>query len=354
MLKARFPWFLTTSLSILLLAAGWLTGPAAAQPTQPPQPSAPSLQDLPGFVALESAADYRARARFPESSRALQADETDPVRAKRVPAPHSLSTPGTEGLLTMWPEELGFPVGKPAALHVALTGLPRADLARTTVTGEVVDQEGNVLGSVTYRDDGRGPDAVPRDGVFGASFALPVGREPELAEAFLVRVTATKPNGEELKAAGGFLVSNPHARLTGAVGHQVESGNLVVSVEVEVDRPGRFHLAGTLTTMKGEPVAWAQTAQKLDAGLHKLELEYHGLIFHELLEERGVAGPFRVASLALSNATGMPNALAPLVEDAAVIPALPLAKLTSKPFGDPELLDAAERLEAQAGLRGRR
>jgi len=325
----------------LLLVAPGLIADVVAQPDP---------QELSGFVALQSAADYRARARFPESSRPLQAGETDPVFARRVPSPHSLSTPGTAGTLSMWPEEVSFPAGAAADLHVALTGLSRSEIARTVITGEVVDQDGNVLGTVTYRDDGRDADAVPRDGTFGARFTLPAGREPELAEAFLVRITATKPDGDEIKAAGGFLVSNPHAHLTGAVDHRIADGDLVLSVEVEVDRPGRFHLAGTLTSMKGEPVAWAQTARELDAGTHKLELSYHGLIFHD----RGVAGPFRVASLALSNTSGMPNALAPLVESSAVIPALPLAKLTHKPFGDSSLLEAAERLEASVVGRSKR
>jgi len=330
---------------LALLVAPGLVLDAVAQPGNLPSLGAP------GLLALESAADYRARARFPESSRPLQATETDPVLAKRVPAPHSLSTPGVEGLLTVWPEESSYPVGAPVDLHVAVTGLSPSEIARLEVTGEVVDQEGNVLGTVTYRDDGREADAVPRDGTFGARFVLPAGLEPELAESYLVRVTATKPNGEQLQAAGGFLVSNPHARLLGALDHRVEDGDLVLSAEVEVDRPGRFHLAATLTTLQGEPVAWAQTAQQLEAGSHTLELVYHGLIFHE----RGVAGPFRVASLALANSSGMPNALVPLVEDAGVIPALPLAKLTRTPFGEPSLLEAAERLEAQAAAsQGRR
>lgn len=323
-----------------------LTAVASAQPS-----SVPGADELPGFVARESAADYRARARFPESSRPLQAGDTDPVRERRVPAPHSLATPGVEGLLTLWPQETSFPAGEPVALHAAVTGLSRAEIARMEITGEVVDQEGNLLGTVRYNDRGLGADAVPRDGTFGATFALAPGQEPDLAASYLVRVTATRPEGGSLQAAGGFLVSNPHARLTGALDHRVEDGNLVLAVEVEVDRPGRFHLAATLTSMKGEPVAWAQTAEQLDAGTHVLELSYHGLIFHD----RGVVGPFRVASLALANASGMPNALAPLAEDAAVIPALPLEKLTRTPFGDPSLLEAAERLEAQAASsQGRR
>ena len=351
MRKALLPIMSCLLILLTLPVLPGLTVDAFAQPGL-----SPAADGLSGFVARESAADYRARARFPESSRPLQAGDTDPVRERRVPAPHSLTTPGVEGLLTLWPEETSFLAGEPVELHAAVTGLPRAEIARMEITGEVVDQDGDLLGTVRYNDKGMGADAVPRDGTFGATFTLAPGQEPDLAAGYLVRVTATRPEGGSLQAAGGFLVSNPHARLTGALDHRVEDGSLVLAVEVEVDRPGRFHLAATLTSMNGEPVAWAQTAERLDAGTHELELTYHGLIFHDRAsDDTGVAGPFRVASLALANASAMPNALVPLVEDAAAIPALPLAKLTRTPFGDPSLLEAAERLEAQAASsQGRR
>lgn len=328
----------------LILSLAGLTIATLVLTTPAPAAAQPPVLELPGFVSQASAEDYRARARFPESSRPLAADATDPVLAKRVPAPHSLPTPGTDGLLTLWPETTSFQVGQPVALHVALTGLDRATAARTVITGEVVDADGELVGTVTYRDDGQGRDSRPNDGTFAATFELPEGFQPELAESFLVKVTATQPDGSQLRAAGGFLVSNPHAALAGDVEHRVEDGDLVLAVAVDVERPGRFHLAGTLTTLAGEPVAWAQTARALEPGSHTLELTFHGLIFHD----RQVAGPFRVASLALANASAMPNALAPLVEDAAVIPALPLAKLTRTPFGDASLLEAADRLEREA------
>lgn len=303
-----------------------------------------STAELPGFVSRQSADDYRARARYPDHARALAATEVDPVLSKRVPTPHSLPNPGTDGLLTLWSGEVTFQAGEPVELFVAVTGLERGRTAGTTVTGEVLDSQGNFVRAVTYRDDGRGVDERAHDGTFSARFRMPESAAPELAESFLVKVRATKPDGEVLLASGGFLYADPHARLTGDVSHGVRDGDLVLSVEVEVERPGRYHLAGTLTDMQGEPVAWAQTARQLEAGTHRLELPYYGLIFHD----RGVAGPFRIASLGLSNVSAMPNAMAPLVEDAGVIPALPLARLTRHPFDHPDLLETAKRLEAEA------
>lgn len=324
-----------TYVFVLALAAALGTVTAAA--------AQPVSHELPGWVALESARDYEVRARYPESSRALAVGEVDPVRAKRVPAPHSLNTPGVDGLLTVWSSEVSFEAGAPVVLHVAVTGLPPQDLARTRVTGEVFDAAGNSIGAVHYRDGGW-RDEARGDGTFTGVFRFPVERTPQLAESFLVKVTAETPNGEILRAASGFLLSNPHAQLTGRYRDELVDGDLVISAEVEVAQAGRFHLAGTLYSASGEPVGWAQAAAKLEAGTHFIPLSYFGLMF----TERKVTGPFHLGSLALSTTSGMPNALNDLVENAHTTRAYPAAAFRAEPYGDPALLDAARRLEADA------
>ena len=316
-----------------LIGALGIAAAATAQPVS---------RELPGWVALESARDYEVRARYPESSRALAVGEVDPVRAKRVPAPHSLNTPGVDGLLTVWSSEVSFEAGQPVVLHVAVTGLPPQDLARTRVIGEVFDAAGNSIGSVRYRDGGW-RDEARGDGTFTGVFRFPVERTPQLAESFLVKVTAEKPNGEILRAASGFLLSNPHAKLTGRYEDDLVDGDLVISAEVEVAQAGRFHLAGTLYSASGEPVGWAQAAAELTPGTHFIPLTYYGLMF----TERKVTGPFHLGSLALSTTSGMPNAMNDLVENAHVTRAWSLEQMTAKPFGNPRLLEAAKRLEAQ-------
>ena len=83
----------------------------------------------------------------------------------------------------------------------------------------------------------------------------------------------------------------------------------MILAEVDVARPGRFHLAGTLHTLKGEPVGTAQSASELEPGRHWIELSFYGLMFHD----RKVAGPFRLGTLAFSTTGGMPNALNDLI-----------------------------------------
>ncbi|HEX6202019.1 MAG TPA: hypothetical protein VF100_03380 [Thermoanaerobaculia bacterium] len=331
----------------LALAAAFALAPAAA--AQPESATAGLVADpgarLPGSLAAEAAASYREAARFPDWSRPVAPEAVDPVLAKRVPAPHSLPAPGGEATITVWPGEVSFEHPAPVVLHAAVDR-PRGGgrLALAAVSGEVVDAAGAVVGRVTYADDGRGADALGGDGVWTATFVLPEDRAPALAESFGVRVTAATAEGESLGITGGFLVSRPHARLTGAYRDRLVDGDLVVSAEIEVTEAGRFHLAGTLAAVNGDPLAWAQAAAELEPGRHWLDLAFYGLA----LRERGVAGPYRLASLALATTTAMPNALSDLVEDAHRTRAWPLARFHARPFGNPELLRAATRLEADA------
>jgi hypothetical protein len=142
---------------------------------------------------------------------------------------------------------------------------------------------------------------------------------------------------------GGFLYSNPAAHLTGRYRDGLRDGSLVVSAEVDVTRAGRFHLAATLYSMADEPVGTAQAAAELEPGRRWIELSFYGLMFHD----RQVAGPFRLGTVSLATTGGMPNALNDLVENAHVTRAWQLEQMTTRPFGNQQLLEAASRLEKQ-------
>jgi hypothetical protein len=285
----------------------------------------------------------------------VAAGAVDPVRAKRVPAPHSL--PGRTDdspVLTVWSREVSFEAPHPVQLY-ATVDRPGQGLGKSLgksggkvaadVRGEVITADGESVGTVVYHDDGKGADRRAGDGIHSASFTLPEGAVPDLAASFGVRVAAKTADGEVLGTTGGFLYSNPHARLAGDYRDEVRDGNLVVQVKVTVEKAGRFHLAGTLAEMNGTPVGWAQTAAELEPGTHWLELSFYGLMFRD----HGAAGPYRLASLSLATTTSMPNALNDLVEDAYKTGAYPLASFTDRGFGNPGLLRAAERLEATPG-----
>lgn len=318
-------------LSFALLALAAL--PAGAQ--QLPRP---------GQLALETAREYREQARYPESSRALKVGEADPVLVKRTPTKQSRRGPeGAGPELSVWASAVSVEVGKPIDLFAELLTGEKPGLP-LEMTAEIAGPAGEIVAQVAYRDDGRTPDRRANDGIWSARLRMPAGLEPDGAVPYMVRATARLLDGDLRQAAGGFLYSNPSARLTGRYRDAVRNGNLVISAEVEVKEIGRFHLSGTLYSLRGEPIGTAQAAANLEPGRHWIKLSFYGLMFHD----RKVAGPYRLGTLALATAGRMPNALNDLVENAYVTKGYKLGVMTALPFAEPKLLESAARLEADA------
>jgi len=308
------------------------------------QPPVEAPGDSTSALARAAAGDYRAAARYPAWSHPVAAGRPDPVRAERTPAPHSLAGPdGAPPRLSVWAAEVTFVTPEAVVLHARLEGAGGAALDGTVITGEVRSASGAAVGTVAYADDGVAPDARAGDGVFTAPFVLPSDAVPDLAATFLVEVVATLPDGDARKASSGFLYSNPWARLTGRFRDRVQDGNLVVLAQVDVERAGRFHLQGTFHSRAGEPVGWAQAAVELAPGRHWIELPFYGLMF----AERGASGPYRLGTVTLATTGAMPNALGPVWVDAHTTRAYPAARFTTRPYGEPGLLQAAERLEGR-------
>lgn len=294
--------------------------------------------------ARETARVYREQARYPEHSWVLAAGQEDPVRAKRTP--NGVTARGQDGLtaLSVWPAEVSFEAPGHVDLYASLARGART-LRAERVTGEVWDGNGNLVDKIVYTDDGQGADRTAGDRVYSARVSgLPT---PNLAATYMVRVEAAA-GSDVVHAVDGFLYSRPWARLTGAYRDRPDAGNVVVSVEVEVERAGRFHLAGTLASLAGEPLGVAQNGVQLGAGRHWIDLSFYGLMFHD----RGAAGPYRLASLALTTTGEMPNAMSALARDLHVTRAYNLAELRSTSFERADLLEAAARSEAEFAQSG--
>lgn len=298
-------------------------------------------QDVAARFLSETARDYREQSRYPDHSSALRADQADPVREKRTPT--VVTAGGQDGApeLAVWSGEVSYEAPGDVEQFASLAQGTRK-LRAERVTAEIVDEAGNVVDKVSYGDDGKGADRTAGDGIYSVRISgLP---QPELAATYLVRVEAARAGGELLHAAGGFLYSRPWAQLTGVYRDSLRDGNVVVSAQVEVTRAGRFHLSGTLATLDGKALGTAQNAVELTPGQHWIELSFYGLMFHD----RGVAGPYRLASLALATTGAVPNAQSRLVENAHVTRAYKLAELRSTPFDRADLVETAARLEAEA------
>ncbi|HYO15025.1 MAG TPA: hypothetical protein VE685_17670, partial [Thermoanaerobaculia bacterium] len=319
----------TLAIGMMILATPALARTAAAQVE-------------PGLLARETAKEYRERARFPESSRVIKRGESDPIREKRTPTRQTMKGPdGAEPVLSVWTSKVSYEKSQPVDLYASLEMKGKAFSLAAEINAEIADASGAIVAGVAYRDDGRVPDVKAGDGVWSTRLTLPEGLSSAPAESFMVRVKARLLDGDLREAAGGFLLSAPAARLTGRYRDSLKDGNLVVAAEVDVTEPGRFHLAGTLYSLQGEPVGWAQAAANLEPGRHWVELSYYGLIFHD----RQVAGPFRLGTLSLATTGVMPNALNDLVENAHVTRPYNLRQFRDLPFGDRGFLETAKRLE---------
>lgn len=298
----------------------------------------------PGKLARDTAKDYREAARYPGSSHALKKGEADPIQEKRVPTRQTRRGPDdAEPAISVWSAKVSFEKGQPVDLYATLETQGKAVKAPAEITGEIVSSTGGITALVAYRDDGKGPDRKAGDGIYSARWT-PTGIEDAPAASYMVRVRARLANGDLREAAGGFLYSDPAAHLTGHYRDFLRDGNLVIAAEVEVAETGRFHLAGTLYTLAGEPIGFAQAAANLEPGKHWVELSYYGLIFHD----RQAAGPYRLGTLALSTTTRMPNALNDVVADAYVTHPYRVEQMRSAFFERPQLIESARRLELDA------
>ncbi len=297
-----------------------------------------------GKLARETAKEYREWARYPESSKVIQKGEADPVKEKRIATRQTRRGPdNAEPALSVWAAKVSFEKGQAVDLFASLEERNKAVTAPADLTGEIVDASGAILAEVSYRDDGQAPDRRAGDGVYSARLE-PAALASFPTASYMVRVQARLQNGDLRSAAGGFLYSDPAARLTGRYRDSLREGNLVIAAEIEVAETGRFHLAGTIYSPAGEPVGVAQAAANLEPGRHWIELSYYGLMFHD----RKVAGPYRLGTLALSTTHRMPNALNDLVENVHVTRAYRLTQMRSEAFERPQLMESAKRLEIDA------
>lgn len=295
-----------------------------------------------GKLARETAKEYRELARYPESSRAVKKGEADPIREKRQPTRQTRrGSDANDPTLAVWASKVSYEKGQTIDLYASLEDRGKAVAAASEINGEIVDGFGSILAQVSYRDDGQGADVRAGDGVYSARL---VPTALTATASYMVRVQTRLADGDPLEAAGGFLYSDPSARLTGRYRDVLRDGNLVIAAEVEVSERSRFHLAGTLYSMAGEPIGYAQAAAELEPGRQWIELSYYGLLFHD----RQVAGPYRLGTLALATAGRMPNALNDLVENAHVTRAYRVQQMRNAPFERPQLLEAAQRLEVDA------
>lgn len=142
--------------------------------------------------------------------------------------------------------------------------------------------------------------------------------------------------------AASPVSGRPDAELTGNYRDARDGGDLAVDAEIDVAANGRFHIEATLYSADGQrPIAWAQHTAELSPGRQWFRLRFYGLI----LRERGIDGPYLVRCVALSTLSQTATAKNRLAQNAYVTTAYTATTFTDRPFDDPDLLEAADRIE---------
>jgi hypothetical protein len=321
---------------------GALAAAATATPSVAPASPTPAALTT---LAHAAADDYRRQARYPPSSRPIEAGAQDPILRDREVSQNTFPGPGgRDPALTVFPAHVSFESPDAVVLYAYLS-LAGQRVAAARIDGAVVTPDGRTVAQLSYHDDGQGADTASGDALFTAELPSEVLQNAPTA-SYLVRVHAVTADGEDRLGATGFLYSRPDAQLTGHYADSMVDGSLQIDAEVAVQAAGRFHLEATLYGQDGQPLAWAQNAQQFAPGIHHLPLSFYGLI----LREKAMDGPYVLRYVALSTATTMPNAKNRLVENAYVTQAYPVTDFSDRPFDDPNLLDTAARLERDGGL----
>jgi hypothetical protein len=239
-------------------------------------------------VAVRSALRARDRLKNPEAARRARVAPDPPrldVRQRNQPA-----APGSETV--------------PLAAPIGVIGADPLSVAQTT--------------AADYRQRARYP-----------RWSQPIAGSEDPIETEHQRTSDSSPKGDE-------------ASLTGNYRDAAEEGDLFIDAEVAVKTAGRFHLEATLYSKDGlQPIGWAQHSAELPTGTHWLRLRFYGLILHE----RGIDGPYLVRSLALSNLTQLPVVKNGIARNAYVTGAYSARNFSDRSFDDPDLLEAADRIE---------
>jgi hypothetical protein len=308
----------------------------ALPPDARPLPEAATAQSL----ARTTADDYRARARYPRWSQPLPEGDDPLLRDRQVSPVTSAGPNGDDPTLTVFPDQVSFEAPDSVLLYAFLSAGGQR-IAADSIRATVESAEGQQIGEVVYKDDGSDGDLMAGDGIYTARLTLESGL-PERTASYLVKVRAVTLEQQERLAAGGFLYSHPDAQLTGTYRDAHDGGDLAIDAELDVNDTGRFHLEATLYSQDGQvPIAWAQQAAELSSGRQWLQLRFHGLV----MNERQIDGPYLLRFVALSTTTQMPNAKNRLVENAYVTGRYRAADFSDQPFNDPDLIDAADRIE---------
>jgi hypothetical protein len=309
----------------------------------PEETHAPTMTPETARAVAES---LRQKARFPPTSRRIE-DNIDPIVQTRT-VKEKLSPPG-EGrkpTLVLFASALSYEAPNPIILYAKFIREHPGDWSVRTdaeIAGELRNAADVVIAEVDLRDDGQERDIEAGDGVFTARLT-PAAEDLEQWNGLIrVQVYGETADGDRRSARTRFYYGAPSAKLTGNYRDQMRDRHLELQAEVDVKEPGEYRLEATLSGSQGL-LTWAESTVQLEPGLRWMPLTFWGLTLREANEP----GPYRLSSIALSNVSKDPPQLNDAISTTYQTAAYRPQDFSDQSYGDPKLLEKADRIEARA------
>ncbi len=305
---------------------------------------------------VERAERLRRRAKFPPDSRAID-DGLDPIAGKRVGEIGRSGEPDEPGQhLVVQTTDSSYQAPGEVLIRARVVELDRSgreydgDIPELSqeiraLSGEILDDEGEAVVALTFADDGQNGDGLADDRDYTATLTPDPDRPEEFQGRYTIEVSAETMTGEILVATTSFFYSTPGAHLTGQYRDAIVDGHLQIEAEVEVETAGEFRIEATLSSDAAIMLGHARTTVTLEPGTSWVPMRFWGLI----LREQQVDGPYMLFSVTLSELQGDVTLPSDVVGSPYSTAAHKAADFTDRTYDDPELLEAAKRLESAGG-----
>ena len=243
-------------------------------------------------------ADFREWAQYPQDSRPLNPEDIDQLRFEKIELPLT-PMPIIENEKPKEPEHACV---LQAESHTAYEDTQHETQLRcqNLKTGKFVLPD--VKGVKLTRTAGTGtfnsppPDIVKNDSGAMASvsfFFRPRSQDwgdMELTVDFSLPERGLMPH--QLKT---HFFSSPQApaKFTGKFRDRLDTGSLVIAVEIQVRLPGSYRIEGNLMSDDGQPLAHARADARLAGGSTWVDLQFFG----KIIRDKRIPGPYKLTSV---------------------------------------------------------
>lgn len=262
--------------------------------------------DVPAEKLLE---DYRKLLRYPPNSRLLRASDVDLIRFHQIKMPEDPVLVEKDGKLvptehTCVLQSKRYVVFEGAQLEARLicNGTERTGHVRVEVKGVTLERLYDDAAGKTVMVRLPTPDIKPAADNSVSFLYKPVkGDWGNLLLKVDFAIPGATSKAPVQRSAVFFASPETPARFTGILDEAVVNGSLVVSVGINVFKPGRYEIEANLFGPEGQAVTYAREQVRLAGGSQVVKLTFFGKIFHD----KAVGGPYTIKGLRGHQDTGL-------------------------------------------------